>query len=169
MATSRMACVIATAALGAALAACSSGSSHASGTETFSASTSKLQAIASKNAKVPATARGAFTDKGTIALGTGTTSVLAFPDGKIHISHATQTPRQRVNPTTCHAVVAFSAIPYTVTGGTGRFKGISGHGTANITIDATLPHTSNGTCNASANAVPTSAREVFLATGPVKY
>jgi hypothetical protein len=169
MATSRMAGVLAAAALAVTLAACSSGSSHASGTETYTATTSSMQAIASQNGKAPVTAHGAFTDKGTITLGSGTTSVLVFPDGKIHVSHGTQTPRQSVNTSTCHALVKFSAIPYTITGGTGKFKGISGHGTANITIDATLPHASNGKCDTSPKAVPTGAHEVFVATGPVKY
>jgi hypothetical protein len=62
-----------------------------------------------------------------------------------------------------------TTVPYTVTGGTGKFAGATGHGTVVVTFTADLPKLANGKCNTSKSAQPiaSTAVGVFSLSGPL--
>lgn len=142
---------------------------HAAGTETFTATTADMSVIAAPSNSLPVKATGSFTDTGSINLaGDGKSATLHLRNGTIAMSHGRGTSKQSLDPTSCRASLIESDLKYQITGGTGRYAGITGSGTAELTLIATLPK-SHGTCNASQSAVPTSARETFSGTGPIRY
>jgi hypothetical protein len=71
-----------------------------------------------------------------------------------------------VNPFSC-AVTSKSTVDYTITGGTGHYWHISGHGTATITVTGVLPRKPNHHCNTTAAPQPWTEHTTFLAKGPV--
>jgi hypothetical protein len=142
---------------------------HAAGTETFTATTTDMSVIAAPNNSLPVRASGSFTDSGSISLaGDGKSATLHLHSGTIAMSHGRGTSKQSLDRASCHATLIESGLKYRITGGTGKYAGITGSGTAELTLVASLPK-DHGTCNASSSAVPTSARETFTATGPVRY
>ena len=142
---------------------------HAAGTESFTATTADMSVIAAANNSLPVKASGAFTDSGTISLsGDGKTATLHLHDGTIAMSHGPGTSNQSLDRANCRASLVESGLKYRITSGTGRYVGMTGSGTAELTLIAALPK-DHGTCNASQSAVPTSARETFTATGPIRY
>jgi hypothetical protein len=142
---------------------------HAAGTETFTATTASMSVIAAPSNSLPVKASGSFADTGSINLsGNGKSAVLHLRNGTIAMSHGRGTSQQSLDRANCHAILVESGLKYQITGGTGRYSRISGSGTAELTLIAALPK-DHGTCNASQSAVPTSARETFTATGPVRY
>lgn len=142
---------------------------HAAGTETFTATTADMSVIAAPNNSLPVKASGSFTDTGTISLaGDGKSATLHLHSGTIAISHGRGTSRQSLDKADCRASLVESGLKYRITGGTGKYAGITGSGTAELTLVASLPK-NHGTCNSSQSAVPTSARETFTAAGPVRY
>lgn len=140
-----------------------------SGAETFTAASSNLKDLDSKAPTAPVTAAGAFTDTGTISLGSGKTSQLTFTDGTITVSHGTGTTSQHVAAGTCRVSYTDGHIPYQFVQGTGRFAGITGKGAATTTVSGTVPKTSAGTCDISPSVAPTAVRETFTATGRVSF
>jgi hypothetical protein len=142
---------------------------HAAGTETFTATTADMSVIAAPNNSLPVKASGAFTDTGSISLaGDGKSATLHLRSGTIAMSHGRGTSRQSLDRANCRATLIESGLKYRITGGTGKYAGMTGNGSAELTLVASLPK-QHGTCNASQSAVPTSARETFTATGPVRY
>jgi hypothetical protein len=142
---------------------------HAAGTETFIATTADMSVIAAPNNSLPVKATGSFTDAGRISLsGDGKTATLHLHGGTIAMSHGRGKSSQSLDRANCRASLIESGLKYRITGGTGKYAGMTGSGTAELTVVASLPK-DHGTCNASQSAVPTSARETFSATGPVRY
>lgn len=153
-----------------AVAACaSSGSAHAAGLEHFTATTADMSVIAAPSNSMPVKASGAFADAGTLSLsGDGTSALLRLHGGTISMSHGPGKSSQELNRANCHAILNEHGLAYRITGGTGRYAGITGSGTASLIVTAALP-LNHGRCDASQSAVPTSARESFSATGPVRF
>jgi hypothetical protein len=139
------------------------------GAETFTAASSNLKDLESKAPTAPVTATGAFSDTGTISLGSGKTSQLTFTDGTITVSHGTGSTSQHVAAGTCRVSYTDSHIPYQVVRGTGRFAGITGKGAATTTVSGTVPKTSAGKCDISPSVAPAAVRETFTATGQVSF
>ncbi|HUY06456.1 MAG TPA: hypothetical protein VMU99_04280 [Acidimicrobiales bacterium] len=149
---------------GALLTAC--GSSSTTGSETFSGSTTST----ANKPVVPLKASGVFTDTGSITLGgQSTKGTLTFSKGNLDLTHSkgsnSNTPTS-FNPSTCR-VVFESLGTFKVTGGTGSYKGATGHGTFKVEFAASLPKLANGKCNESNNAQPIagSSLTTFKATG----
>jgi hypothetical protein len=145
------------------LAACSSSST---GAETIYGTTTST----ANNPTIPLTATGVFTDTGTISLGgKSTKGTLHFKKGGLNVNHsnppAPNTPSS-FNATTCRVAFAESGT-FKVTGGTGPYKGATGHGTFKVTFAATLPKLASGKCNESnsANPLPGTSLTTFKATG----
>jgi len=146
------------------LAACSS--SPSTGAETIYGTT----ASTANNPTIPLKATGVFTDTGTIALGSKSTKgTLHFTKGGLNVNHSNppnpNTPSS-FNATTCRVAFAESGT-FKVTGGTGTYKGATGHGTFKVTFAATLPKLASGKCNESnnANPLPGTSLTTFKATG----
>jgi hypothetical protein len=146
---------------GLATAAASPAGSAASGTEHFSLMTT--QPTASKYVIITS---GVFTAGGTDVSG-AKTDTAKFHDGtfKIHHGSALHITKQKVNPKTCLAQFA-ATVKFTLGGGTGAYKGISGSGTAKINALEIAKRNSKGACNL--NAAPAVNEQTITATAHVK-
>jgi hypothetical protein len=144
-----------------------------------SASTSGTQAFVltsrstAANPVYQAAATGPISATGTMQA-TSTTSdaplKATFPKGTFHLNEVSAGRTSgTINPSTCAAVYTDTGIKYTISDGTGSYKGITGSGTANLKFTGTLPKLSNGKCNESTSATPVSgtALSVVHASGPV--
>jgi len=109
-------------------------------------------------------ARGVFT-AGGVDIQTGTnTDTLKFRDGTIKLRHSNPTGPQSFNPRTCLGTVNQHGT-YTLLGGTGKYAGISGHGTfrLHVLIVAARAH---GKCS---DTEPPVAFELLIrAAGPAE-
>lgn len=155
------------------LAGCGSGG-HGSparhGTETLVFSTHQLTG----NLDFTAAASGVFKAAGSFAeVGSSDQSRAVFPHGSFLVTHprskAAKVTSQSVNHASCVAT-EIERAPYTISGGTGRYKGISGAGTAIITFTARLPRLKNGSCDLSSTVslVPGTATTTIRAVGRVR-
>jgi hypothetical protein len=105
-------------------------------------------------------ARGPLTVGGTINLQTGH---VKLPGGTLTLSHKQSRGKQGQNPRTCLATVSSSGT-YRVTGGTGRYKRVHGHGTYSLIAYAIVKKV-KGKC--ATNVVPYAQTELLTATGPL--
>lgn len=112
-------------------------------------------------------ARGLFTAGGRDYTGNNK-DVAVFPGGGFTIHHprADGTGTGTLNPSTCVARFSGSGT-YSVNGGFGAYRGITGTGTYKVNTIATLPRKANGTCNTS--GLPTASQTVVVASGPVSF
>jgi len=158
------------AAAAAALAGCSAHPTSAArgGNERF-----VLRSDASSvNPVYKVSASGVFSASGTFpGIGDGRDQSLArFPDGTFVVTH----PASDLKPTvhdmdsrTC-AMILDETGTFTVGGGTGAYKGITGYGSDTAQFTGTLPRR-NGKCDTSATAVPVpgTAHAVIVARGAI--
>ena len=104
-------------------------------------------------------ARGPLTIGGTINLVTGH---VKLPGGTLTLSHHQVRGEQGESPRTCLATVISSGT-YKVTGGTGRYRHVTGHGSYRLVAYAIVKKV-NGKCSKS---VPYAQTELLTATGPL--
>lgn len=148
---------------GAGLALASAGTAQrpaSSGTEHFSLMTT--QPSASKYVMI---ASGLFTAGGTDVSGNTVDSV-ALTGGTFKINHnfPPQHLKQQLNQKTCLEEFSLTS-KFTLEDGTGKYKGISGTGSARISGLAIARRT-GGKCNA--NATPSVSEQTIIATAHVK-
>ena len=105
-------------------------------------------------------ARGPLTAGGTVNLQTGH---VTLPGGTLTLSHKQSWGTRGENPRTCLATVTSSGT-YKVTGGTGRYTRVQGHGTYRLTAYAIVKKV-KGKC--AINVVPYAQTELLTATGPL--
>jgi hypothetical protein len=105
-------------------------------------------------------ARGPLTVGGTINLQTGQ---VTLPGGTLTLAHKQSWGTRGENPRTCLATVTSSGT-YKVTGGTGRYTLVHGHGTYSLTAYAIVKKV-NGKC--ATKVVPYAQTELLTATGPL--
>jgi len=132
----------------------------ASGTEHFSLMTTQPSA-----SKYVIIASGVFTAGGTDISG-NSTDTAKFANGSFKIHHGTKVKivKEQVNPSTCLEEFV-ATVKFTLGGGTGAYKGISGSGTATIK-DLGIAKRSKGQCNPNAN--PLQNEETITAKAHVK-
>jgi hypothetical protein len=106
-------------------------------------------------------ATGLFTAGGVDHPG-NTVDTVAFPGGTFKISHSPGAGPQTFNPTTCLLTVNQHGT-YTISHGTGKFAGISGHGRYQISI-LKIGARSGGACSQS--KPPLAFQQVIRASGP---
>ena len=94
-----------------------------------------------------------------------TVDTLVFPGGTWRVKHSAGTGPQSFNPKTCLMLLNLHGT-YTILGGTGKYKGISGHGTYQLSIVALGAKTKKGAC--SQTAPPVAQHQVVNASGPIK-
>jgi hypothetical protein len=153
------ACAVAVAGVTAASAASPAGARPAaSGTEHFYAMTTSQTSNQDS-----AIATGVFTAGGVDMTGR-TADTLKFPGGTLKINHGAAHGKQTLNPQTC-LFTASETGNYTISGGTGVYAGISGHGTAKITILAVAARNSKGQC--SQTLTPVAWQQVIEGSGPI--
>lgn len=110
-----------------------------------------------------AIATGVFTAGGVDMTGR-TVDTLKFPRGTFKVNHGATSGKQTLNPKTCLFTVSETAT-YTISGGTGAYAGISGQGTAKISILAVASRNSKGQC--SQTLTPVAWQQVIEGSGPI--
>ena len=110
-----------------------------------------------------AIARGVFTAAGQTQLGNAKVSTIRFPGGTIVLSHRQAHGSERFSPASCLSLVSQSGS-YRIVRGTGRYAGISGHGTYQLSILA-IGARSGGKCSQS--KPPVTFQQIIKAQGPV--
>lgn len=108
-------------------------------------------------------ATGAFTDGGTATKKSTGVLTLRFASGTItlHLAKGHKTPGMSQTATSCIETETESG-PYTIAGGTGAYRGISG--TGRLTLHNTfVEHAVNGNCSNAYAAV----QSIITASGPV--
>ena len=134
-----------------------SASARVWGTEHFQVVTGSVTA---RQASVIAT--GVFTAGGADIMGS-TTDTFRFPGGTFQVRHSPGHGTQNFNPKTCLATIS-SRGTIKLGHGTGRYAGISGHGTYTLTI-LEIAARSNGRC--SLMKTPTAFQQIIQAQGQV--
>ncbi len=86
-----------------------------------------------------------------------------FPGGTFKIAHSSGTGKQVFNPKTCLNVINLHGT-YKLGHGTGKYKGISGHGKYQLSILFVGARNSNGKC--SQTKPPVAFQQIIKAQGP---
>ncbi len=88
-----------------------------------------------------------------------------FPNGTFKITHSRGTGTQHFNSKTCLGVISQHGT-YRLSGGTGAYAGISGHGIYRLSILLVAARNSAGKCS---NKLPPAAfQQIIRAQGPVR-
>jgi hypothetical protein len=112
----------------------------------------------------PATAiaYGAFTATGRAHFGGGKAGKLALPGGTIVLAHTAGKGSEHFNPATCLSTIRQPGT-FRITSGSGRYAGISGHGTYDLSL-LILGTRAHGACS---SAKPAGQQELLELTGHV--
>jgi hypothetical protein len=157
--TAAIVAAAATAALGGAgIAAAGTHAAGASGIEHFQLMSTSATATTSS-----VIAYGVFTGAAVDHQVSGSVDMFVFSNGTIRVHHSAGTGPQSFNPKTCLLTVNQHGT-YRITHGTGKYAGISGHGTYRLRILA-IAARSGGKCSQS--KPPVAFHQVINASGPV--
>lgn len=88
-----------------------------------------------------------------------------FPGGSYKVTHSAPVGPHTLNPKTC-LLRASGHGTYTVSGGTGKYQGVTGTGKFTVSGVVILARTKSGACDASAN--PVALQQVVDGTGTVR-
>ncbi len=141
------------------VAVASAATPAASGTEHFQLMTTSP----SQHAPSTIIATGVFTAGGVDHAGNKADTV-TFPGGSFKINHSRGHGKQSFNPKTCLFVISQHGT-FKLSSGTGKYAGISGHGTYQLSIMAVAARNAKGAC--SQKAPPVAWEQVIKASGPV--
>ena len=114
-------------------------------------------------AKTTVIARGVFTAGGVDITTSNTTDTFKFPNGTIRVRHSEPVGPANFNPRTCLFTVHQHGT-YRLVGGTGKYAGISGHGTFKVDV-LLVAARSHGKC--SDTKPPVAYEQLIRASGPV--
>jgi hypothetical protein len=128
--------------------------------------TEYIQVMSASVAPGPASviARGVFTAAGQVRLGNANLSTIRFPGGTIVLSHRQAHGSERFSPASCLSLVSQSGS-YRIVRGTGRYAGISGHGTYQLSLEIVAAR-AGGRC--SSVKPPVAQQELLRLSGPVR-
>jgi hypothetical protein len=109
-------------------------------------------------------AYGAFTGAGMDKVTSGSTDTVTLPGGTFVITHKDVSHTQHFNPATC--LFQFSGkATYKLSNGTGTYQGLSGSGTATVSVTGIGARDSAGHCSQS--LPPVAQQQIIQASGPV--
>lgn len=111
-----------------------------------------------------AIAHGAFTAAGQAYLGDAKLGRIVFPGGTIILSHVAGRGTRQFDPRTCLAIIGQPGT-YQIVGGTGRYAGITGHGSYQLSL-VFIAARSHGQCSSS--KAPVAQQELLRLSGPVR-
>jgi hypothetical protein len=114
--------------------------------------------------KNPLIAYGAFTAHGTDIEGNHNLARFVFRNGTLKIKHSNGKGTQKFNPRTCLLRINERGT-YKVLGGTGAYRGASGHGTYHLQILA-IAARKGGKCVTKQNVPPAAFQQIIQASGP---
>jgi hypothetical protein len=129
-----------------------------SGTEHF-----QLVTTSATSNKGQVIAYGLFTASAVDIMG-NTTDTFKFRGGSFRVRHSAGHGPQHFNPLTCLNTISLRGT-YTVSHGTGRYAGISGHGKYQLSILFIGARNSKGKC--SETKPPVAFQQIIRAQGPV--
>jgi len=140
------------------VAVASAATPAASGTEHFQLMTT------SPTGHAPAAfvATGLFTAGGVDHQGKA--DVVVLPGGGFKINHSRGHGKQTFNPKTCLFVISQHGT-FKLSSGTGKYAGISGHGTYQLSITAVGARNAKGAC--TQKVPPVAWEQIIKASGPV--
>ena len=113
------------------------------------------------NAPESIIARGVFTVGGVNHPGNRVDTAV-FPDGTFKIAHSNGTGTPHFNGKTCLGTIVLNGT-YRLSGGTGAYAGISGHGIYRLNILIVTGRNAAGKCSNT----PTAFQQIIRAQGPV--
>jgi creatinine amidohydrolase/Fe(II)-dependent formamide hydrolase-like protein len=123
----------------------------------------QVMSTSTTSSTASAIARGVFTAAGTAKLGSARGATIAFTGGTIKLRHRAAKGTMHFSPRTCLTRISQPGT-YKITGGTGKYAGISGHGTYQLSLTFIASRT-RGKCSM---ATPPAARQELLRlSGPV--
>lgn len=116
----------------------------------------------------PLLAYGVITAAGTDRLNANGTDTFLFPGGTFTVKHVTAkgTARQYFNPKTCLFTYSEKGT-FKLSGGTGRYWGISGSGTYALSVIGISTRVKGGACNPSQTAPLAGQQQEIAAVGTV--
>jgi hypothetical protein len=122
--------------------------------------------IMSTSATGPASAiaRGVFAAGGQARLGDASGGTIAFPGGTIVLSHRPTKSSSHFYPGGCLSLISQSGS-YRIVRGTGRYTGISGHGTYQLSLEIVAARV-HGACSSA--KPPVAQQELLRLVGPVR-
>jgi hypothetical protein len=122
--------------------------------------------VMSTSAAGPASAiaRGVFTAAGQARLGDARVGTIVFPGGTVVLSHRPGKGSSRFYPGACLSLISQSGT-YQIVRGTGRYAGISGHGTYQLSLEIVAARV-HGACSSA--KPPVAQQELLLLAGPVR-
>ena len=122
--------------------------------------------IMSTSATGPASAiaRGVFTAAGQARLGDARIGTIAFGGGTIVLSHRPAKSSSHFYPAGCLSLISQSGT-YQIVRGTGRYAGISGHGTYQLSLEIVAARVHGG-CSSAKPSI--AQQELLRLAGPVR-
>ena len=122
--------------------------------------------VMSTSAAGPASAiaRGVFTAAGQARLGDARVGTIVFPGGTVVLSHRPGKGSSRFYPGACLSLISQSGT-YQIVRGTGRYAGISGHGTYQLSLEIVAARV-HGACSSA--KPPVAQQELLRLAGPVR-
>ena len=116
----------------------------------------------------PLLAYGVITAAGTDRQNANGTDTFLFPGGTFTVKHVTAkgTARQYFNPKTCLFTYSERGT-FKLSGGTGRYRGISGSGTYALSVIGISTRVKGGACNPSQTAPLAGQQQEIAAVGKV--
>jgi hypothetical protein len=134
------------------------------GTETFHGHSTSMAVVASDNPVLTIAASGLETDTGTLSLGgTSPKAVLHLAKGNLDVTHQVSSPPLKLSKPACTGTET-DVTSFIITGGTGAYRGATGHGSATVTFTGVFAR-ANGACDPAPTASPVSGSLTFSATG----
>jgi hypothetical protein len=109
-------------------------------------------------------ARGVFTAAGQVRLGDAKAVTITFPGGTVVLTHKQAHGSQHFSPASCLSLISQSGS-YRITRGTGRYAGISGHGTYQLSLEI-IGARAHGQC--SPGRPPLAQQELLRLSGPIE-
>jgi hypothetical protein len=137
--------------------AASAGSTGVSGTEFL-----QLMSTSATSTTQPVIVHGVFTDYGVDHPG-DTVDTFVLQKGSFKVAHSAGTGPQQFNPKTCLNTVNQHGT-YRISHGTGKYRGVHGHGTYHISLLFIAARVS-GKC--SETKPPVAFQQIITASGPV--
>jgi hypothetical protein len=138
-------------------------SPHAAHSGTSGIESFQFMSISETSTPTTVIARGVFTAGGADITTSNTTDKLKFPNGTIRLRHSNPPGGVSFDPRTCLSTVNQHGT-YTLLGGTGKYAGISGHGTFRLHV-LLVAARSHGQC--SQTKPPVAFELLIRASGPV--
>ena len=111
-----------------------------------------------------AIARGVFTAAGQARVGDARGGTIAFGGGTIVLSHRPAKSSSHFYPAGCLSLISQSGS-YQIVRGTGRYAGISGHGTYQLSLEIVAARVHGGCSSAKP---PVAQQELLRLAGPVR-